>query len=382
MAAPDRIRVLMLMNAVQKYPGGGERFAVGLATHLPADRYEVVFCTTRAHGPHPLLDELRAAGVEHVALGRRHRADLRPWLRLARLLRQRRFHVLHAHMFGSNVWGTVYGRLMRVPAVVAHEQTWSFEGQPLRRLLDRELISRFADTFVAVAERDKQRMIEVEGIPPDRIVVMPNAYIPRRARNGTNLREELGLGSDVPLVGTVAVLRAQKALPVLLDAFARVAEALPEAHLVIGGEGEERPGLEARSRELGIAGRTHFVGYREDVAGVLRALDVAVLSSDYEGSPLFAFECMAHRAMLVSTDVGAVRDVLEDGESVLLVPRRDSAAMAQAIERALRSPELRASLAAAAAKRLARFEMPAIAARFAELYEALIAAPGRRRREA
>ena len=242
-------------------------------------------------------------------LERRNRADLLPWAQLIAALKRRRFDVMHSHMFGPNVWGTICGRLAGVPAVVAHEHTWSFEGKPLRRALDRELIGRFADAFVAVSSRDKEQMIAVEGVPVDKVVVMPTAYIPRPVGDSPGLRHELRLGPDVPLVGTVAVLRPQKALHVLLDAFARVGATLPEAHLVIAGTGPTLLPLEQQARDLNIAGRTHFLGYREDVANVLRGLDVAVLSSDYEGSPLFVMECMAHGTPLVSTDVGAVRDV-------------------------------------------------------------------------
>ena len=145
---------------------------------------------------------------------------------------------------------------------------------------------------------------------------------------------------------------------------------------MIAGQGPMRERLEEQARSLGIAGRTHFLGYREDVANVLDALDVAVMSSDYEGSPLFAFETMAQGTPLVSTDVGAVRDVLAHGESAMLVPTGDPAALAQAIETLLKDDELRQSMGAAAADRLSRFEMPVIAAQFASLYESLLAAKG------
>ncbi len=375
--ASNRIRVLMLLKCLPVTSGGAERFAVGLATHLPADRFEVVLCTTRSAGGE-LLDQILEAGIEHTSLDRRNRADLLPWVQFMAMLRRRSFDVLHAHMFGSNVWGTVCGRLARVPVVVAHEQTWSYEGDLLRRTLDRALIGRFADAFVAVSSRDKERMIAVEGVQPEKIVVMPNAYVARTPAVTVGLREELGIGAEVPLVGTVAVLRPQKALHVLVDAFAQISAALPEAQLVIAGDGPQRKALEEQARELDIAGRTHFLGYREDVVSLLDAFDVAMMSSDYEGSPLFAFETMARGTPLVSTDVGAVRDVLEHGESVMLVAPRDPVALAAAVEVLLKDPELRRSMGAAAAGRLSQFEMPVIAGRFADLYESLLAAKGHR----
>src|SRR4029078_10552905 len=94
--------------------------------------------------------------------------------------------VVHAHMFGSNVWGTVLGRLTPVPVVVAHAQTWSSQGRPLRRSLDRELVGRYADAFVAVAAEDRRKMIEVEGVDTEKIRRIPHG-IPQprpRARRG------------------------------------------------------------------------------------------------------------------------------------------------------------------------------------------------------
>ena len=94
-------------------------------------------------------------------------------------------------MFGSNLWGSILGRMAGVPVVIAHEQTWSYEGQPLRRFLDGHVIGRLADVFVAVSERDRQRMIDLEGVPAEKIVVLPNPYVPRADRPSIDYRQQL-----------------------------------------------------------------------------------------------------------------------------------------------------------------------------------------------
>jgi glycosyltransferase involved in cell wall biosynthesis len=179
-------------------------------------------------------------------------------------------------------------------------------------------------------------------------------------------------------VGTVTVLRAQKAIHVLLEAFARLLQRMPEARLAIAGNGPLRDKLEARASDLGLDGRVHFLGWCEDVAGVLRAVDVAALSSDYEGSPLFALECAEHGAPLVSTDVGNVATLLgEDG--VVVVPRRDPTALAEALEALLGDPARRAAQAAAAARHVPRHELETVTQEFADLYERLYAGAATRR---
>jgi len=372
-AAAGRLRVLMLVDRLRR--GGAERLLVGLATHLPPERYEVAVCTTRpGHGQ--LLEDLRAAGVEHLPFERRHRLDVAPLYRLAGLIRRRGFHVLHAHKFGSNVWGTVLGRLARVPLVIAHEHTWSYEGQPVRRLLDGHLIGRFADVFVAVSKLDRDRMIEIEGVPPEKIVVMPTAFVPRAGDAGDDLRAGLGIPVEAPVVGTAAVLRPQKALHVLVEAFARLAASRRDAHLIVAGSGPCGADLEHLASDRGVAERVHMLGWTEDVGGLLRAIDVAAISSDFEGTPLFALECMAHGVPLVSTDVGGIADVLEDGSSVLLVPRRDPGALAEALEALLADPERRRALATAGAERLRPLAIDRVAADFAGLYERLLTDSG------
>jgi glycosyltransferase involved in cell wall biosynthesis len=246
----------------------------------------------------------------------------------------------------------------------------------LRRFLDGHVIGRLADVFVAVSERDRRRMIDLEGVPAQKIVVLPNAYVPRPDGPSIDYRQHLQIAADAPLVATVAVHRPEKALDMLLEAFAQVANAMPAATLVIGGDGPCRPDLEQRADELGIADRVRFLGWWEDVAGLLAAADVAAMSSDYEGMPVFALECMATGTPLVSTDVGNVADLLGDLDGVVIVPRRDPPALAAALEGLLRDPQRRAAHAKAAAEFLPPYEIDNVAREFAELYERLLARNG------
>ena len=366
------LRVLMLVNKLN-YGGGAERTLAALATHLPRERFDVAIATTRPTAG-PLLDALRARGIPHLDLRRRGRFDVAAFWRLAAFLRRERIDVLHAHMFGSNLWGSVFGRLTGVPAVIAHEQTWSYEGQALRKFLDGYVIARLADAFVAVSERDRQRMIKLEGVPAEKIVLLPNPYVPREreAEHSLDVRERFAIPAAAPIVGTVAVLRPQKALHVLVDAFHALSERLPEARLVIGGHGPCRPELEHQAARLGIGDRVHFAGYLEDVAAFLRSVDVAAMSSDYEGSPLFALECIAHRTPLVSTDVGNIAEILGDGHGVQIVPRGDFEALAHALEELLRDPAKRAAQSDLAATRLRPYEIDSVVREFAGLYEELV----------
>jgi glycosyltransferase involved in cell wall biosynthesis len=371
-----RLRILFLIdNALAD--GGAERFAVGLATHLPRDRFEVWVCSTRT-AETVAQAALERAGVRHINLGRRTKWDVHRFRALVRLLRRRDFDILHAHMFGSNVWGSIIGRACGVPVIIAHEHNWSYSGNRLRIAVDRHLIGRAATLLVAVSDANRQRMVSLERIPPEKIVVLPTAYVPSPEVSSTDLFSELGLSRESPLVGTAAVLRQEKALEILLEAHARVARRFDRAQLVIAGDGPCRAELERRARELGIAGRVHFLGFRADVDSILQALDLGVLSSDWEGMPLFVCECMAAGTALVATAVGGVPEIVQDGRTGVLVPPRDPVALADAIASLLSDADRRTRLAAAASGRIGEFSIDAGAARFAALYDELVGSARRR----
>lgn len=367
----------MLVNRMS-LGGGAERAMVAVATHLPRERFEVTVVTTRtAEGP--LVDILAARGIRLLALNRRGRFDVAPLHRLLTLLREERIDILHAHMFGSNFWGTILGRLAGVPVVVAQEHSWSYEGQPIRRFLDGQVIGRLCDAFVAVSDRDRERMVALEGVPGAKIVVLPNPYVRRQRDQTADVRRDLGIPASAPLVATAAVLRPEKALGVLLEAFVDVAAMMPEAVLAIAGDGPCRSALEQRARELDIAERVRFLGWWQDIGSLLETTDIGVISSDREGAPLFALECMAHNAALVSTDVGDVAELLGNGHAVVTVPPRDPPALASALVALLRDPERRVAQARAAAARLPRYEVDNVAREYMELYERLLQdAPSRR----
>ena len=355
--------------------GGAERFTLGLAANLPRTRIEPWLCVTRG-ASEDALRTLRAADVPCLTLGRRGRWDSYRFAPLLRLLRQQRFDVLHAHMFGSNLWGTLIGRFARVPVVLAHEHTWSYSGNPLRAWLDGRVIGRLSSRFIAVSQADALRMVEYEHVPADRVLVMPTAYVPRTAAK-VNIRAELGMRRTDPLVATAAVLRPQKAIEVLLDAFTLLRREVPRVHLVIAGDGPVRAELEQRMRGSGNQERVHFLGVRRDVESILRQADVAALSSDFEGMPLFAFECMASGTPLVSTSVGGLPELIEDGVSGVLVPPRNPKALAAGLSSLLADTARRERISAAASERLRGYEIDRVAADYAELYERLVSEAAR-----
>jgi glycosyltransferase involved in cell wall biosynthesis len=384
---PERLRVVTLIDGLGSL-GGAERLALLIATRLDHERFDSTLCVSRwppsgGFDPSALqaLELLTATGVRFLPLGRSGKLDVWVWGYLERFLRRERVHVLHAHKFGSNVWGTLMGRMARVPVVLAHEHTWSYIGQPLRRFLDRELVARGADRFIAVSREDRRRMIEVERIDPARTLFLPNGVPASPSPSGHDVRGELGIARDVPVIGTVGVMRPQKAHHVLLRATAELVGRWPGIQVLFVGDGPERQPLEQLARELDVQDTVRFLGHRTDVPDVLRALDVAVCCSDFEGSPLAVMEYMDAALPVVSTAVGGVPDLIEPGVHGLLVPAGEPAAIADAVVELLADPvRAHAMGARGRERRRSEFDIDVLVRRLEDLYRQLLAERPRRSR--
>ncbi len=342
---------------------------------LDPSRFDRALCVTRwpaaaaDEGADDLVAELRDAGVTVLKLERTGARALGAWRPLGAWMRGHPVDVLHAHMFGSNVWGTVISRVAGVPVMIAHEHMWSFEGEPVRRLLEKVLIGRGADAFLAVSRELRRRMIELEGISPEKVLMLPNGIPAPPPAAGRDVRAELGIPPGVPVIGAVGRLRPEKAMDVLV----RAAKILLPDHeglrVLIAGDGEERAGLERLVADLGLGDSVYLLGRRADVPDLLTSLDVAVNCSDFEGSPLAVMEFMEAGTPIVATAVGGTPDLVEHGVHGLLVEPRRPDQLARAVAQLLGDPEAALVLARRAqARRRAEFTIETMVQRLERLY--------------
>jgi len=365
------MHIFFLLDRIDENNGGAERFAVGLALELRKAGFEVTCCATRH-----LSEEYRAlfeqAGVRTVTLDRRAKWDIHRLWKLRRTLKSSGADVLHAHLFGSNVWGSVLGRIAGTPIIIAHDHSWSYEGNQLRRFLDGRLVGNLADVFVAVCEKDAQRMVAYEKVPADKVRVLPIAS-PGAAPGAQawDVRTQLNLPPGAKIVSVAAMLRPEKRLDVLLEAMAIVVKHRPDTHLVVVGEGPCREDWELLAATLEMSNQVHFLGYRKDVLGLLMDSDCSVLSSDREGMPLFVVESLAAGTPVVATDVGAIRQMIRENETGYVVPRRNPADMAEAILSLLKEPSARDRMGPACKAEAAKYTMGAVSQQFADLYTGL-----------
>jgi glycosyltransferase involved in cell wall biosynthesis len=373
-----RLRVLTLTRDAGAGVGGTEVLVYEFARRFDRETFRSYLCTTRRPLPERTevvaeeKSRLESDGVTVMALDRDSSWSLAPWASLYRLLRRERIDVVHSHMPRASVPGTVLARLARVPVVISHEHGSVLEGgKHVRKFLDRNVVARWSDLMLAVSESDRTNLIERERIPADRIRVFRHG-IPLSQPSG-DVRLQLA-PAGVPLVGAVGRLFPVKGYDDLIRAVGVLKQRGRTVRCVIAGDGPDRQRLAALIAELGLAGDVELLGFRSDVPDLLRALDIAVLSSHSEGGPLAIIEYMGIGAPIVATEVGGVPEIIEDGVHGLLVRPHDPSAMAKAIERLLQDPELARRLGAQARQRQrAEFDIDITVRRLEDLYRELYA---------
>jgi glycosyltransferase involved in cell wall biosynthesis len=210
-------------------------------------------------------------------------------------------------------------------------------------------------------------------MPSERVVLIPNGIPDDDGRGDPNaIRRELGWDAGVPLLVQTAVLRPQKAIEVMLAAMAVLRVRHPAARLLVVGPGDPEP-LHAEALRLGVADVVTFLGPRDDIVDILAAADVGVLSSDFEGMPLAVLEYMAAGLPVVATDVGGLPQLIDDGETGFLVPRRDPQALAQRLGMLLEDSSLAARMGERAmAEQHRRFSSDSMGRRVFALYDRLL----------
>ena len=360
-------------------PGGQAEHVRALVRGLPPGRFQV----TIACGPvrPDWLADVRAAGAEVAALRLGKWGGPSQIARLARWFRAQRPDLVHLHGQFAGGWGRAAARLARVPCLLYTPHATEIRSRHLRSLyaLSERALARFCDAIVYVSEANRDAALAQGWVRPDQAVVIPNGVdatgLRRAAEMTGDPRPGLGLKAGTPLVLQAGRLHPQKGPDILLAAARQVISHKPEVVFLLAGDGPQRAALEHASAALRLGASVRILGWREDVPALMAASDVVVLASRWEGLPYALLEAMALARPCVATEVGGCPEAIEPGESGLLVPPEDPAALAEAILALLADRERAQALGQAAAKRVEeRFSVHRSVAETVALYERLLAA--------
>lgn len=309
----------------------------------------------------------------------------RGFWQLFRLIRQTQPHVVHTHTTTAGFLGRIAARLAGVPAVVHTMHFHPFRGYYSRVhtfffILVERLGAYFSDSIVTLSEGLRKELIDTYHITgKNRMTILPLGFdlatFAGTQRHQGVFRQQWGIVEDAPLIGIIGRLLPVKNHTLFLDMAALLRQQFPHARFVIVGDGDERANLEHKVSELGLSDAVIFTGWQQQVETVTSDLDVLVISSHNEGTPVPIIEALAAGCPVVATDVGGIRDLLDGGQLGELVPSGNARLLCEAVTRTLENPP---DPEQAQQTMLQRYGIDRLAQDMDSLYRGLLAKKGRR----
>ena len=378
------VRIIARLNI-----GGPSIHVVNLNKGLSSDRFESLLVTG---SPNPaegsMLDYAQENGVRpliipemvgEASLGPR---DIKALFKLYRILRMERPLIVHTHTAKAGSLGRLAARLAGVPIIIHtyHGHVLHSYYGPLKSWLLRQMergLARITNHLVAVSPLVREDLLAYRVAPPEKIRVIRlgfdlEPFLQCRSLRG-EFRRELGLGTGVRLIGILGRIFPIKNHRLFLQSAAQVAKQESNARFVIVGDGILRSEMERYARDLGIQQRVIFTGWRRDLPRIYADLDLLVVSSNNEGTPVSAIEAMASGCPVVATRVGGLPDVIENGETGYLVPPKQPQALAAAMLKLISNPQRAEQMGRAAQLSVKeRFSLNRLVCDTESLYEELL----------
>lgn len=369
----------------QLYLAGAEVLAAGLARKL-SDRYRFIFACLDDLGP--LGDRLRSEGVEVFVLHRQPGVDWTVSKHLRKICQEQKVSLIHAHQYSPFFYAAnsrgIFGTLRSRPPILFTEHGRHYpDVRRTKRVLFNKLVLSRHDRVTAVGQFIKHALVENEGIAAKRIEVIYNGVDPaqfdtltdkqqtQKVRN--EVRAELGIAPDVPVVLQVARMHPVKDHITSVAAMAYVMRDAPNAVMVYAGDGVERRRIEAKINEYGLKKNFKLLGVREDIPRLLAAADVFCLSSVSEGISVTLLEAMAAGKPIAATDVGGNGEVVGHNSNGLLSQRADAKGLGSNLSTLLRNPALQIRMGKAGRDRLVvQFSQEQMHSGYARYYDEMI----------
>jgi len=368
------IRIMHIMDKLSKDGSkihGPARQMLYRLPYYDSNRYNVMICSLRGEDEASRL--LRNNGVTVECLSR-HKFNPFSIIDLYKIIRSWRPSLLHLHGYASWNFGRILAKLLGVPVVV---QEHFIDGtMPLYQKAIDWSLKNVHHKAIAVSEAVKKFMIDERSVRGDIDIVWNGVpidnFIKINRQDLQRLKQEYGISDDVKIVGIVGRLGGGKGHKYFLDAAKSVLTHYKDVMFLVVGEGPLSDRLKDQTKRLGLKGNVIFTGYQERVFNYLSLLDVSVIASVSEGFPGVGLESFLVGTPLVCTDLPGIQGIYEHNKNVLLVPARDAEALAGAISKILKTPDLADKLAKNGMQVANLCSMKEIAKKYIDCYESLL----------
>ena len=336
--------------------------------NMDSERFHMSVCTLRSPDPAGSYLEEMGIKVHYLGYGKISPANITG---ISKIIESEQADIVHLHGYSAANFGRIAARLKSIPNVV-HEHA-VLKVQPHQYIADK-LLSRLTDVAVAVSGNVKDFMIRSRSIPQHKIRTIGNGiqldkYQKLDEKRKQEKRLDLGIEDNVKIVGTVTRLREEKGNEYLIRALPSVLEQGVNFTLLIVGDGPLRGELESLVNELGVESVVRFLGFRNDVPELLSLFDIQVIPSLTEGFPLCLAEAMAAENAIVASEVGGMKEIGRDGETVLFVPPKDPLSMAEKIVYLINNVDIATRLSEKAVNYSSAFSIENSVQHLQQLYE-------------
>jgi glycosyltransferase involved in cell wall biosynthesis len=361
--------------------GGAESLVVPFIRGYDRERYELFVCCLASIGGNVVESEVRAEGVPFLNVGAKNLRDVRAFRKLLRFVREQRIELIHAHLTYAATWAALLSRITGVRSIASLHVAppRASRAAVARDYLMRFALDRWSSAVIAVSGALREQYLRLRSVNPAKYRAVHNGiqlsrFSGSRDESRAFVEREFGIPSDARIAVTVSVLREGKGVEMLLAAADAVVQQVPDAYLLIVGDGAKRDEWTALSRTLGAAAdRVVWAGYRRDVHAILAGCDLLVHPSLDDAFPTVLLEAMAAGLAVVASRVGGIPEIVMDDITGKLVPPANPEALTRAIVALLRDSAMTSRMGnAARSVARERFSTEAWIARLDRVYEELV----------
>ncbi len=364
---------IKILRTITWLPVGGiEKRILKVLPILNKPPFELSVCCLRERGE--LADKLEEQGIKVHLIPFKTRLDPFALYKLAKLIKSEKYHILHSHMYRSNIPTTIAGKIARSPVIISqihNINTWETRRQ---KFLDK-FLCRYRNGIIAVSEEVKNDIINKLCVPQEFCKVIYNGVESDKFGNlskNKNILKPLGISENDCVIITAARLVEQKNHKASIKAFSKISKICPDCKMIFAGSGKLEDNLKNMVNELSLGNKIFFLGKRDDIPEILAASDIFLMPSYKEGFSNAILEAMASELPVIISDIGCNREAVKDGDEGFLIKPDNIEQISEKILTLVNNAKLRKETGAKAKARAQMFSIDKMVENLQNYYLSLL----------